>query len=465
MRYLLNGFLVIAILVDLTFSFKQHLSMPHDGDLNGGVLPEESVTGVLADPFGFEVFSTGEKHANPNRYFCHWFLYTYYNNAPLVLQRFFDPIDSLYYSTALLKITVQITLLLCLIFLSTGNYIPNTKGLIAGAIGTFLFVVDDHMTGNGILLKDTTYFVFYSLPFAALVIYFLPLFMRLIYGRKHPVWLLIGFALFSPVVALSGILSAPIIALIGVGSLIYCIHRVHFFRESWKATLNYEILIILVPALVLGAYSIVLGQFDAIADDYHLSIADRYARFFSAIIPSFLAQRGIYLPLIFVGGFYAFNSAAIRSSWKATTLLLFFLSCLYLLLLPLGGYRPWRPDIIRVDVAIPVVYLIMVSMVSLALRTHTIKSPLFRGVVIFLIVNTCFYLNKYDPYYPEYNSCEKRNLQLLSSSTKTPVLLENDCNFFQWQQVHEPENSAPVVEMLARWNICEPEVRFYQKNP
>lgn len=67
---------LVRLLLDLSYSFVQHLSMPLDGDMAGGIVPSDEVKQVLSDPFGVSVIFKNAVYPNPNRFFAHWTFYT-----------------------------------------------------------------------------------------------------------------------------------------------------------------------------------------------------------------------------------------------------------------------------------------------------------------------------------------------------------------------------------------------------
>ena len=97
--------LVVMLTVDLGYSFLQHYSEVIDGDVARITL---SYKEVLSDPFGMKVILEGKHYPNPNRYFAHLVQSEYFKKVPLTLQAFFDPIESIYISCAILKLLIQI---------------------------------------------------------------------------------------------------------------------------------------------------------------------------------------------------------------------------------------------------------------------------------------------------------------------------------------------------------------------
>ena len=174
-RRYLYYFLFLLLLADLTYSFLQHYSMPLDGDMAGGIVPAEDVNPVLKDPFGFSVITENAVYPNPNRFFAHWTYFTYFNQVPILLQRFVSPFDSIYLASAIAKILIQLLILTLLAFYLTGRQkIFNADFLIAAILIVPLFQTNGYRSYMGIIDPTITYTFFYALPCAIILLFYLP---------------------------------------------------------------------------------------------------------------------------------------------------------------------------------------------------------------------------------------------------------------------------------------------------
>src|SRR6476661_42640 len=109
--------LVVLLLADLSYSFLQHYHMPLDGDIAESVVPVKWMPEVFNDPFGFKVLLEGKHYHNPNRYFCHGAMFLYLRSAPLAMQQFLNPVESVYFSIAIFKTLLQFALIALLSWL------------------------------------------------------------------------------------------------------------------------------------------------------------------------------------------------------------------------------------------------------------------------------------------------------------------------------------------------------------
>jgi hypothetical protein len=133
--------------------------------LAGHVLPDEIIQPVFDDPFGFQVISTGESHSNPNRFFAHYAVATYFQYFPLWLQHFTNPIDSIYLASAVAKLIIQLAFIYLLSFFISGSRNPAKKNfLIAAILIVPLFQAYGFWSRMGIVDKSIVYTFFYALP-------------------------------------------------------------------------------------------------------------------------------------------------------------------------------------------------------------------------------------------------------------------------------------------------------------
>ena len=95
--------LFLIVIADLIASYFCYLQTPLLGDLADNVLPAERCKHILSDPIGIKALTTGESYVSSNRFFVHWFIYHYFNQVPLWLQNFTNPVDSVYMCCAFIK--------------------------------------------------------------------------------------------------------------------------------------------------------------------------------------------------------------------------------------------------------------------------------------------------------------------------------------------------------------------------
>jgi hypothetical protein len=464
------GFLVL-FLADVYHAGTQYYSTPLDGDMNSGILITWDVQKILDDPLGFRVISTGHGHANPNRYFCHWGFASYFRGAPFLLQRWMDPLQSVYLSCALLKVFIHAGLVLML-----GLFVRSREGagwmslpLLMVLVGPLL-QVEHYRDSIGIIDHSTTYAYFYALPalgFLVLVGCFHLLF------RDSPLPPLLRTLVFvftlclSLILPLSGPLVAPCVLL---GAFVIAVRMLssngligygeHLKRHRWALGL-------LLWLLVVCAYSLWLGSYNAVEEDNQPPLSELYARLPQGLDHYFTSEPAIALLVAFV----LLNGIILRLSDRSVARSLFrdmgwFLVfiLLYVVLLPMGGYRPWRENLIRFDTMIPFTlglfyfHLLSTYRVILHLRTRKWLYGLVLGALLFHFTVSDLELH-------HTNACQVRMIERIARSSATSVRLNEDCAVISWDVITTPQRSVAQGELLALWRITDEPKRFYYRAP
>jgi hypothetical protein len=138
-----------------------------------------------------------------------------------------------------------------------------------------------------------------------------------------------------------------------------------------------------------------------------------------------------------------------------------FLFCLiYLLLLPLGGYREYRPNIIRVDSFAPV---IVAYFFSFGLSTfHLIR---YSGLLYKItIVAVLLLFTMADKIHFNRNRCEKEQLKFIAHYHETVVPVKTSCHVLSWHPIQNPDESKLIGKLIAIWKITPSEKMYYNIN-
>jgi len=463
----IKALLLVLLLVDLIYSFLQHYHTPFDGDIAGGVLPDKGVQQVLDSPLGLDVFTKGVTYPNPNRFFSHFFFYKYFNSVPFYLQSFTDPISSIYLSSAIIKTLIQ---LVCILFITIAivghSKLLNKNFLLAALVITPLFQTNGYRSFMGIIDAAITYNFFYSLPFLFLILFFLPLLMRYYYQRKKVNdWLLL-FLLFLLSFIIS--LSSPINAgTVGVLALLFFIKKVFFSKHnvSLRNISTFDFLYFL-PICALSIYSLYLGTFNAISITNHKPLFEMYSNIPIGLIKMLTLKLGIPLLILTIVLNHIFIKRLFQTNGKkylslSKWMLLFILT--YIALLPLGGYRFYRPSIVRYDTLLPVLVVLffMYGKSTLFLLNHLDgkRKFFYLGYVIMLML---VFTNADKPEFDK-NACERASLEKISSSDAKIIELETACTVLSWGKMTKPTYSEANGQLLKRWNIIKEEKRYYSK--
>lgn len=467
--------LFLLLLADLTYSFVQHYSMPLDGDMAGGIVPSEDVKPILKDPFGISVITDNAVYPNPNRYFAHWTYFTYFNNVPLWLQRFVAPIESVYLTCAIAKIFIQILIMTLLAFFITGRQKKiNSDFLIAAILIVPLFQTNGYRSYMGIIDPSITYTFFYALPCAILLLFYLPFFSDSIYGtsilkRKIVRIFLFALAIF---IAFNGALNPGIILVI---TLLY---GLNIYLETDK-NLSFGKRIIqafhLIPKShlfffsftgILSLYALYIGTNNSIFLGETISISERYSRIPTGIITIVTQKIGfpIFLIVIGINIFLLRRNSQdneIKKSLRIFSWIGLF-SLFYILLLPLGGYKEYRPYILRYDTIMPITIglIYMYSMSSYQLIKH-FNGKSKNTYLALIIVFTFIFSNADKPEFSK-NECERLVLEKISKSNDKVVFFENDCTVLSWDKITDSKKSTLNGQLLKKWRITSDIKQYYQ---
>lgn len=471
--------LLLFVLGDLGYSFIQHSNQPLDGDMAGGIVPAEDVKMVLKHPLGLEALISGQTYSNPNKFFSHWIFKEYFTAVPVALQNFTQPIESVYLSCALAKTAIQAALIFLLAFVVSGTgSVFRLDFMAAAALVTPLFQTNGYRGYMGIIDTSTTYTFFYALPIVLLLLYFLPLLCRYYQDKQQdlPLPAKILWIPLALVVCLSGPLN-PGIALILSGMLIVYALRKNYPDAGQDGFIRKMLLSIrripksywfyLLPVSILSLYSLYIGQYNVINDGHPATVTSLYFKLPEGIYNQFTQKLGF--PVLFI--ILIINAIWISRKFKTTEgskiLQLYkwigLFALIYILLLPLGGYREYRPLVLRFDTILPVTLslIFLFGASTLFLLKNINRSKRFwyvPGIVAMMLIFT--FADKADSHK---NQCEKNALQQIARSTETTIAIPNDCTVLSWWKIKNPEASEMNARLLNQWRITKEKRLYYNR--
>ena len=149
-------------------------------------------------------------------------------------------------------------------------------------------------------------------------------------------------------------------------------------------------------------------------------------------------------------------------TYKWPIIWLFSFCLIYVCLLPFGGYRDYRPYIIRYDVMIPVT-LILMGTLSFSIyrillqKKHSQYATFFTiGLIAIFSYTDSSLANTHD--------CEKKNIQTIVEAPTRPVPLENECPTLDWTYTsQDPQWSRLRAEFLQLTGVTDSVKLFYYK--
>lgn len=447
----------------------------------GGIVPAEDVKPVLSDPFGINVLKEGTKTSNPNRFFCHWSFYAYFNYVPFLFHSFLSPLSSAYFACAVSKTLMQAIFIFLLALAITGSIKPfKFDFIVAATLVTPLFQTNGYRTYMGIIDPAATYAFFYALPTIILMVYFAPFFLKHFYTKEYK-WFTYIKVLWIPlaiVSSLSGALNPGISLVVSLllvtEKLIENLKNVSHF--DFFSRIKYVIKEIpsdyyffLVPISVFSLYSLFLGRYNAVDTSYPMSTWVLYTRLPEGIYYSFTQKLGF--PILFA--ILAINTIIINTKLKneeGKQLLRAFkwiglFSLVYIILLPLGGYRSYRPNVLRYDTLIPVTLCLMFIFAKTTffiIKNLAIKQRMWYIPLIIIVL--AIYTNSDESGFGGTTS-EREAIKQIVQSPEPIVKITDISTVASWRIFYNPEDSRIQAQLLKRWGILKENKLFYQRKP
>ena len=463
------------LLFDLGFSFLQHMGQPLDGDLAWNIVPSNDVKPILKNPLGTVVVFRNQSYPNPNRFFCHWTIQNYFKKIPLLLQKIVTPINSIYFSCAIFKIFVQIFLIVLLSIAITGSckwYKPDF--IIAAILVTPLFQTNGYVRYMGIIDPSISYTFFYAFPCALLIFYLMPFILQNFHEKKTQTKVLIKILWipFAFVICLSGPLNPGIILIF---SILIFVNKIlkespRFKKSNIIRRIISTIRIIpqnywfyLIPVSILSIYSLYIGKFNS--NNINKSLIELFSRIPKGIY--FQLTQKLGFPVLFM--ILTLNVIIIKRNFrtqegrKILTVFKWFgiFTLLYILLLPFGGFRSYRPNNLRYDTIMPVTLGLIFFFGSTTL--YIIKSMTTRHKMwyISIIITVIFIYTNSDKAEFDKNNCERIALEKISSSKDTIIQIPGDCTVLSWNTIEDPKNSELNAQLLKIWGITKEKKLYY----
>lgn len=467
-----TGLLVALVVLDWVLTYWQHYHLPLDGDLAAIVLPAPWYAQVLHDPFGWAVLTKNATYSATNRFFAHATLSLYWKTVPRLLQVFLSPISSLYAAAALFATATQagITLLLA-------SYVRLASGagrrgfwVAAALLGPLFQTASQLYEQLGVADHAITYTFFYAWPLLLVLVLFWPFFRAACQGQplRLPWWRALLLMGLMVVIAFNGPLAAAAVAivLLGIGARWLWGMLRPGQRAAW---LSGQALGLLTVLGLLALYSLYIGRNNSENVHTH-TLAELYKLLPLGMGRLLVAAAGLplLLALLLLNGLLVRRTAPATPGRQWVLRLLGWgaaAAALYLLLLPLGGYRTYRPYLLRYDTFLPVT---LVLLFAYGLSTCYLLGQLrgrargAYGLVLSLFLGYFVLSDMVFPL-PFDNDCERWALDQLSRAPGPEVELWPDCTVLAWGPLTNTEQSERNAAMLYYWHVTPSRKLYFQK--
>ncbi|MFN8417219.1 MAG: hypothetical protein U0U66_12885 [Cytophagaceae bacterium] len=469
---------VIILIAELLYATKQYSHTKVDGDFAAIVLPAEWYTKVLEDPLGKSALLDKERYGATNRFTSHYVMHSYFYHVPLLLQKFTNPIESVYLAITIAKLFIHIMFLALV-----GYYAASFSGFLYKKWLFAMVIISPFLISHGAFIdyysfldKTITYAMFYTLPLCTLMLYYIPIYY-FSYLKKHPLpkGLLLVYIPISLFMVSFGPLTAPLIIIINGLIFGFLLLDLTAIGEKRNITIRFSKLVatdkILLTILCVGFgfsfYSLYLGSFNIENDSCTISIIDRYKGLVKGIYYSFFGYKegGLYL-VVFLG-FVLWLSGKKFIQENLFIILLFsiLLIAAYCFLLPLGGCRDYRPYILRRDTFLPAlsVLLFLVSTCSVYILEQKNTRVIITFLIPWIIISIFYWSKDSMPVWYDDNELEKKNLYQLQSSTDDCTTLNEGLSVFSWNNYSECNQSRVSSELLLHYRIID-RYRLYKNH-
>lgn len=473
-KYSFNKVIVISailfLIADCCLTFQQFYGARMEGDLPAIVMPNLAYSKVLTDPFGLSASLDHQLYPAPNRFVVHWEMFHYFNTVPLVMQKCgVSPITSLYLSAAIIKfLGYLLFLFIVLRYIQLFTQHDKRKWIVSLLLLVPLFQMCGYNGQSGLIDECISYFFFYGLSVAIYLSFLFP-FVRYwltMTRTATPILCSIGLSILAIFLPFAGTLLPGISLVLGLVAFIVFIKKFGLNITNLHRFLPLELLIPFVILCLVSAYSIYVGTFNLENTWATLPLSERYLRLPIGFYKILMKRPGlpILLAVCVLNTIYIGKRADtnIRNMIFETLRLLLLFSLLYLLILPLGGYRSYREFIIRYDTFIPVTVCVFFYYVTTSIIVLQIALKSHIKLFIALFVSVSLFYTLVDLNLNHKSECERLAFEQLSNATDSCVVLTCDCPVLSWEKIPNCEKSLESVTMLRRWNIIKTDLRYYQ---
>ena len=344
-----------------------------DGDIATIVLPIGSNQEVLKDPFGLQASIDHKKYSGPNRWFCHQSMRVLFIQVADMYDFFFkDKVLSIYLANMTGYMVAHLLLFFALFLYAS----VLTRKLNVGALFVIITIIPffhGSIFSKWFMLVDNsvTYTVFYTFPLAIALLYFYPFYKSIVlkqmfWSPYH--WL--GWVFLAYIVAFSSPFNPVIGILVSTGIFL------HFWQENFskqstnefphrvlksflQIPVHYFIFLFLFSLVCL--YAIYVGTFNI--ENVTMRLQERYKIFFQFLPSYFISVPFLVVAFITI---YALEISVWetlleeqRRQIKVLSFLIIIM-LIYVFLIPFGGYRSYRPEILRGDITMPLTVILVI---------------------------------------------------------------------------------------------------------
>ena len=150
-----------------------------------------------------------------------------------------------------------------------------------------------------------------------------------------------------------------------------------------------------------------------------------------------------------------------KNKWITSAKWVLVFTLVYVFLLPFGGYRPYRPYIIRFDTVMPVTLALIWLFGATSYQIIATNFSKWRMAYYFVIIYSLVYFTQYDKLGDPAYDCERNMLLEIASSPDHIVKLSEPCSVIDWQTITDYRKSENQAELLLHWNVTSEKKLYY----
>jgi len=446
--------LSLVLLFDVAQSVFHYANLSLDGDLVKIIAPCESYSVIFTDPFGFKAITQKIQYAGAGRISCHFMMQQWFTTIPSAINYFIeDPVRSVYYSSALFSGLLHVFFIaICLLFVRLKNRFNFRTVLILALLASVFIQYQSFYHNFGIIDLSITYSFFYIFPLLILITYLYPFYKRAQTGDRKKMSLLSHALLFliALLLSFSGPLIQPIVF------ILFIIYGYYYLKNSKKG--DKVFLVHLSLLTFLCGYAFYVSQFN-IESSTQLDLLSRYTLLLEGLFRILTGK--LVWPIVIFGS--VLNLILLKKSFPGScnSTLFKYLSlfcAIYIFLLPLGGFRPYRPFIIRYDTFLPVTviacFIFLITTAKLLVLVREKEKVFYTAwIVVFFVLMIQPDLS----FFKRGDNCQFNSLIEIDQSDEKIIDVEPQCQILTWDQKDfaNPEIVDAINTSLKQWNIIE----------
>lgn len=462
--------MILFLGFDLILSAYHYYHFSFDGDLTKIGTPILWYENVMNDPFGINAVTTKIEYGGAGRYFCHQYTVWWCKYGFNLVHSFIkDPVVSVYLMASLFAMLVHVMFLgISYVYIRLVRPMNGLLTLCCLCICTLFIQYGKYYHSIGIIDRSSSYIFFYAFPLLIFALYAYPFFKAYQTANyKLPTWIHLMLIPLTFIVSFSCALIQPIVFIIAILSSIFFIYlpkdsRWNQFLKSNHIRFHFLFLLaVCLYAFYVTQFNVEKTHINTLADRYFLLIKGIYYLFF---YDTALIYMGIWIGInLFM--LNKMNDASFKFYRNQLGLILLF-SILYVGLLPFGGYRTYRPYIVRYDTFMPVtfalIYFIGITTIHILALNNTKYSKGYIGLIV-LFIGIFTWVDR--DLESNHNKEQKEVLYILHHSSDTLINMPRHCNVGTWSTTDYDDEQILVMlnKIFIQWEIIKPYQRVYVK--